>query len=243
LTVCDSAAGETCPICWGQPITAHWGVEDPAAVEGSELQKEGAFVTAFKHLRNRISVFVSLPIACLDHMTLGAKLHDIGGMEGATAPASEDMSWGGTISDLRTSPLTRERLPRMREALRAAKLPADDLDAAEVSLFSFELGADTVGYGGLEVYGSDALLRSIVVDRAHQRRGVGRRIVDLLLARAASMGASHGYLLTIDARAYFEALGFAVVSPRDAPPSILATRQALGLCPASAVLMAKAVTS
>jgi arsenate reductase len=85
FTVCDGAAGETCPIWPGQPMTAHWGIEDPAAVEGTDLQKEAAFVTAFKFLRNRISVFVSLPMRSIDRLALGAKLRDIGAMDGATA--------------------------------------------------------------------------------------------------------------------------------------------------------------
>jgi arsenate reductase (thioredoxin) len=84
FTVCDSAAGETCPIWPGQPMTAHWGIEDPAAVEGSDIEKERAFVTAFKYLKNRISVFISLPIRSLDRMTLSAKLREIGRLDGAT---------------------------------------------------------------------------------------------------------------------------------------------------------------
>jgi arsenate reductase len=88
FTVCDSAAGETCPVWPGQPITAHWGIEDPAAVEGNEIEKERAFVTAFKYLKNRISVFISLPIWSLDRMALGAKLRDIGRLDGATPRAT-----------------------------------------------------------------------------------------------------------------------------------------------------------
>ena len=89
FTVCDSAAGEVCPVWPGQPMTAHWGVEDPAAVEGNNIRKEAAFVTAFKYLRNRISVFNSLPLRSLDKMTLTARLRDIGRLEGAIAKASE----------------------------------------------------------------------------------------------------------------------------------------------------------
>ena len=84
FTVCDSAAGEACPIWPGQPMTAHWGIEDPAAVEGSDIERERAFVTAFKYLKNRISVFTSLPIESLDRMALGAKLREIGRLDGAT---------------------------------------------------------------------------------------------------------------------------------------------------------------
>ena len=85
FTVCDTAAGETCPFWPGQPMTAHWGIEDPAAVEGSDIEKERAFNTAFKYLKNRISIFASLPIRSLDKMALGAKLHEIGRLDGATA--------------------------------------------------------------------------------------------------------------------------------------------------------------
>ena len=68
-------------------MTAHWGIEDPAAVEGSDIEKERAFVTAFKYLKNRISIFTSLPIRSLDKMALGAKLREIGGLDGATERA------------------------------------------------------------------------------------------------------------------------------------------------------------
>jgi arsenate reductase (thioredoxin) len=88
FTVCDSAAGETCPVWPGQPMTAHWGIEYPAAVEGSDIEKERAFVTAFKYLKNRISVFISLPIRSLDKMALRARLRDIGCLEGATPRAT-----------------------------------------------------------------------------------------------------------------------------------------------------------
>jgi arsenate reductase len=78
FTVCDSAAGETCPFWPGQPMTAHWGIPDPAAVEGTDIEKEAAFVTAFKQMRNRIEVFTALPLKSIDAMTLGARLKDIG---------------------------------------------------------------------------------------------------------------------------------------------------------------------
>ncbi|MGO9422935.1 arsenate reductase ArsC [Roseiarcus sp.] len=89
FTVCDTAAGEACPIWPGQPMTAHWGIEDPAAVEGWDIEKERAFNTAFRYLKNRISIFTSLPIRSLDRLTLNAKLREIGRMEGATTKAGE----------------------------------------------------------------------------------------------------------------------------------------------------------
>lgn len=85
LTVCDSAAGEACPLWPGQPITAHWGIEDPAAVEGSDVDKERAFVTAFRHLKNRVSLLTSLPVASLNRLALTTRLQDIGRIEGSTS--------------------------------------------------------------------------------------------------------------------------------------------------------------
>ena len=84
FTVCDNAAGEACPIWPGQPMTAHWGIEDPAAVEGSDLQKQAAFVEAFRYLKNRIAAFTSLPLAGIDRLSLGTRLRDIGRLDGAT---------------------------------------------------------------------------------------------------------------------------------------------------------------
>jgi len=85
FTVCDNSAGETCPIWPGQPMTAHWGIDDPAAVEGTDIEKEAAFVTAFRFLRNRIAAFASLPLASIDRLSLGTKLRDIGRLEGGTS--------------------------------------------------------------------------------------------------------------------------------------------------------------
>jgi arsenate reductase (thioredoxin) len=78
FTVCDNAAGEVCPIWPGRPMTAHWGIEDPAAVEGPE-QRE-AFKKALHYLRNRISLFLSLPVESLDAMSLQNRLSEIGRM-------------------------------------------------------------------------------------------------------------------------------------------------------------------
>jgi arsenate reductase len=85
FTVCDSAAGESCPLWPGQPMTAHWGIEDPAAVEGTDLQKEAAFVAAFRYLKNRIGIFTSLPLRGIAGCRWGTRLRDIGRGEGATS--------------------------------------------------------------------------------------------------------------------------------------------------------------
>jgi arsenate reductase (thioredoxin) len=86
FTVCDNAAGEACPVWPGRPMTAHWGIEDPAAVEGTDAVKEAAFAEALRLLRNRITAFVSLPHRSIDAMALSAKLKEIGRMDGATVP-------------------------------------------------------------------------------------------------------------------------------------------------------------
>lgn len=78
FTVCDNAAGEVCPIWPGQPVTAHWGIADPAAVRGSDDDRQHAFATAAQILRNRIEMFISLPLATLDRLTLKHELERIG---------------------------------------------------------------------------------------------------------------------------------------------------------------------
>jgi len=87
FTVCDDAAGETCPVWPGKPMTAHWGVPDPAAANGNPSEIAAAFNDAYRMLHRRIEIFAALPIASLDAMTLQARLRDIGRMEGATANA------------------------------------------------------------------------------------------------------------------------------------------------------------
>jgi len=78
ITVCDRAAGEVCPVWPGQPMTAHWGIPDPAAVAGSDDVKRHAFVEAMTRMQRRISVFISLPFASLDRIKLQQAVRDIG---------------------------------------------------------------------------------------------------------------------------------------------------------------------
>ena len=84
FTVCDSAAGEACPYWPGHPTSAHWGIEDPAAVEGSDADKERAFTQAFHFMQKRIEAFVALELEQLSPQDLKAKLQTIGTMKGAT---------------------------------------------------------------------------------------------------------------------------------------------------------------
>ena len=89
FTVCDDAADEVCPIWPGHPMTAHWGIEDPAKAEGTEFQRRAAFQDAMRFMRNRITAFVNLPLKSIDDMTLRAKLQGIGRMEGASVRAPQ----------------------------------------------------------------------------------------------------------------------------------------------------------
>jgi protein-tyrosine-phosphatase len=89
FTVCDNAAGEICPVWPGQPMTAHWGIPDPAEAQGSPAEIALAFKDAYRMLHQRIGVFTALPIRSLDQLSLQQPLKEIGRMNGATAKAKE----------------------------------------------------------------------------------------------------------------------------------------------------------
>jgi len=89
FTVCDDAAGETCPVWPGQPMTAHWGIPDPAEAKGNAAEIAFAFKDAYRMLHQRISIFTALPLRSLDKLSLQNKLSEIGLMQGATAKAVE----------------------------------------------------------------------------------------------------------------------------------------------------------
>src|SRR5271155_5571895 len=78
ITVCDNAAGEACPVWPGMPITAHWGIPDPAAVEGTGMERKGAFSQPFRAMERRINLFLSLPIASIDQLRIEAQMDVIG---------------------------------------------------------------------------------------------------------------------------------------------------------------------
>jgi arsenate reductase len=84
FTVCDNAAGEACPIWPGHPMSAHWGIEDPAAVTDAEFKRRAAFDDALRFMRNRITAFINLPLDSVDRMSLATRLQDIGTMDGST---------------------------------------------------------------------------------------------------------------------------------------------------------------
>jgi protein-tyrosine-phosphatase len=85
FTVCDSAARESCPVWPGRPAAAHWGVEDPAAARGTDVEKEAAFNAAFCKLKDCIAAFIALPFDSMDEQALASRLREIGRMEGATS--------------------------------------------------------------------------------------------------------------------------------------------------------------
>ena len=89
VTVCDSAAGEACPYWPGHPLVAHWGITDPAAVEGTDAEKRAAFMDAYRRLSSRISEFVNLDVDNQDLASLKQRLAEIGAMEGATDMARQ----------------------------------------------------------------------------------------------------------------------------------------------------------
>jgi arsenate reductase len=88
FTVCDNAAGEACPVWPGHPATAHWGVEDPAAFEGSEDEQRAIFRRVYLELERRIDLFRSLPIESIDRMSLQSRLNEIGKTETAVGEES-----------------------------------------------------------------------------------------------------------------------------------------------------------
>nr|WP_244642842.1 arsenic resistance N-acetyltransferase ArsN2 [Phyllobacterium sp. 628] len=128
-------------------------------------------------------------------------------------------------------------------ALLAAALPTDDLTQSTGKFFRFsDRQGHPVGYGGIELYGKDALLRSIAVLPTAQRHGHGAAITRLLLRYADIRGAEAGYLLTTDAVPFFSKLGFKSVERSAVPADILGTPQACDLCPASASILTRSVS-
>lgn len=130
----------------------------------------------------------------------------------------------------------------LKDAHLAVDDLGDDLGAPSQRYFVYRsLSGAVLGYGGYELYGRDVFLRSIVVMPEARGKKVGRNLVPLLLYRAYREGAKTAWLLTTTAAAYFEKIGFKESSRETAPAAILATRQARSLCPASAVLLCKAM--
>jgi len=132
--------------------------------------------------------------------------------------------------------------PELRIALNQAGLPVDDITEPGRVFFSYStLAGECVGFGGFELYGRDALLRSIVVPEAHRSRGIGGGIVPLLMRRAFDAEARRAWLLTTTAADFFEKAGFKTADRATAPGAILSSRQASTLCPSSAALLVRSI--
>ena len=86
FTVCDQAAGEACPVWPGQPVTGHWGIEDPSHETRGVIWKRAAFTQAFRFMKNRVAAFTALPLASLERSSLTARVREIGQLEGASSP-------------------------------------------------------------------------------------------------------------------------------------------------------------
>ncbi|MBS9479071.1 arsenate reductase (glutaredoxin) [Ancylobacter radicis] len=132
--------------------------------------------------------------------------------------------------------------PRLAKALREAGLPTQDLRESPGRFYSFRtLGGRLIGYGGFELYGTDVLLRSLLVTESGRGQGAGRNMVLLLMSRAFDLGARTAWVLTTDAAPYFETIGFTRHARETAPPAIAGSPQAAGICPASAILLSRSI--
>ena len=89
FTVCDQAAGEACPVWPGQPVTGHWGIEDPSYKTRGEIWQRAAFTQALRFMKNRVTAFTALPLASIERSSLTAKVREIGQIEGASSPRSD----------------------------------------------------------------------------------------------------------------------------------------------------------
>jgi N-acetylglutamate synthase-like GNAT family acetyltransferase len=123
------------------------------------------------------------------------------------------------------------------DALTTERLPTDDLAEPGRVFLQVEQDGQTVGFGGYELHGEDALLRSVVIPPALRGVGLGRDVAEGVLRHAAQAGARRAYLLTTSAAPFFERLGFSRIERAAAPESIRSTRQAASLCPSSAAFM------
>ena len=132
--------------------------------------------------------------------------------------------------------------PDLAAALAAEHLPTDDLAEDGRLFFRLQDNGTVLGFGGLEMLGDYALLRSIVVSPLVRGQGVGKSITEQLMRKAEDLGIAEVYLLTTSAAPFFEAAGFQRIERHAAPLEILATKQASSLCPSSAVLLTRRLT-
>lgn len=234
ITVCDNAAGEVCPIWPGQPVTSHWGLPDPAAVEGSEAQMALAFADTYRMLHNRIGIFTSLPLEKLSRLALQEKIDTIG------KSAEVDVASGDAkVQALHpTDPTSQPLLDKFVDWLQAAKLPISDLADDQPRYFVLKSDShQALAFGGLVGLGPDQLVRSVVVDPDGRDAGAGTRFLKGLESVALESGAERLWALTGTAAEWFTAAGWSVVDRADAPSEIGKLEQFRSTCPPSARLL------
>ncbi len=222
ITVCGSAAGEECPAYIGNVLRAHWGVEDPAHVTGSDAQIESAFHKAYATLRARIEALLALPLDRLvtDRAALKFALDEIG------QRVPTDKTGVFTEVDPRD-----EKLVAM---LSDAGLPTADLGGANQSFWRLSLDGEVCGFVGIEAYGTSGLLRSLVVQQARRGHGYGSSLIDFAVAQADRIGLTELWLLTQTAAPVFARLGWSPRLRAEAPDDIQSSPEFSGLCPSTA---------
>lgn len=136
---------------------------------------------------------------------------------------------------MRTEPINADASD-LKAALEAAQLPTEDLADGGRVFFRFADKGRVIGYGGYEVYGKEALLRSVVVSPEARGHGYGRKVTEAVLDAARSAGAHDAYLLTTTAEGFFEHAGFHRIERSEAPASILSTKQATTICSSATLL-------
>jgi amino-acid N-acetyltransferase len=150
-----------------------------------------------------------------------------------------DMAIDGSCA-LNKHELARDELVRLSAELKANSLPASDLQTGAGRFFDFRTEQNEVlGYAGIEIFGRDGLLRSVLVLPAWRKRGIGRTLVEMMAAFARARGVERLYLLTMDRADFFAARGFGILARAEAPAPIAASSEFAALCPASAVLMCR----
>ena len=155
--------------------------------------------------------------------------------ESESVPERESKSESDTVSAVELRPARPAEFDAIAELLRAADLPVEDLDAAMLDAFVVATdGRACVGVVGLEVHGSNALLRSLAVEPRHRSRGLGAGLVDAIETEARARGVAALYLLTTTATAFFERAGYTAHDRAAVPPAITATNEFSSLCPDTA---------
>jgi arsenate reductase (thioredoxin) len=223
ITVCDNAR-ESCPLWPGQPIVAHWGSRDPAAVQGSDAEKYRAFKEVAFQINRRLQRFTRLPLEKLDRLQLAAATQEIGAMNCENVTITE-----AAPNDLQD----------ILDLLSQVKLPHDGVaDNVGAFLVARDESSRLVATIGLERHGAIALLRSAAVAPEYQGCGIGSRLTENLLERATHNGVERVVLLTSTASEFFaQRFGFSETSRTAFDKELAGSSEWTLTCCASAVCM------